>query len=177
MKLYLILSIAFLAVVNAALASVGGVGISDTADPWLQQGYSTDLAAARTQTDVAFAGEEQQLFQPLQFYADGSASGPYSQGGQEFSGQAPQIGGPIEEQLTPEILGLNLPRMDGFTPDGSLDFVSASYPGDAAGMERDYEPFSFQGMDRAEASYPAVQPAMGQPLQPAFQTSKRVSDS
>ncbi len=47
MKLYLILSIAFLVIVNSALASVGGAGISDTAntaDPWLQQGYSTDLA-------------------------------------------------------------------------------------------------------------------------------------
>lgn len=179
MKLYLILSIAFLAVVNAALASVGGAGISDTADPWLQQGYSTDLAAARTQTDVAFAGEEQQSFQPLQFYADGSASSSYSQGGQEFSGQAPQIGGPIEEQLTPEILGLSLPRMDDFTPDGSLDFVSASYPGDAAGMEPDYEPYeplAFQGVDRAGASYPAVQPGIESQLQPTIRTAERISE-
>jgi len=179
MKLYLILSIAFLVVVNSASASVGGAGISDTAntaDPWLQQGYSTDLAASRTQPDAASMAYEQQSIQPLQFYMGGSESGTYPQG-EEFYGQAPQIRGPFEEQLTPEMLGLSLPQMDGFTPDSSLGFVSASYPGDAAGMERDYEPFSFQGMDRAEASYPAVQPRMDQPLQPAFQTAERVSDT
>lgn len=177
MKLYLILSIAFLVTVNAALASVGGAGISDTSDTWLQQGYSTDLAAGRTQTDAAFAGaDEQQSAQPLQFYMGGSESGPYTQG-EEFSGQVPQIRGPIEEQLTPEMLGLSVPQMDGFTPDSSLDFVSASYPGDATGMERDYEPTIFQGMDQTEASYSAVRPGINPSLQPTFQTAERSTDA
>ena len=39
---------------------------------------------------------------------------------------APQISGPMQEQLTAEELGLSLPQMESFAPDESLGFVSAS---------------------------------------------------
>ena len=174
MRLYLILSVAFLVMVNAALGSVGGVGISDTSDPWLQQGYSTEMDAARIQpAPGSDLGAEQQSILPLQFYHSNPATGAYPEE-EVLSPQAPQIKGPVEEQLTAEMLGLSLPQMDGFAPDGSLEFASASSPGEAAGMAWDYEPFPSQGMDRSGAAYPAHQGPQAT-LQPALQSPERSS--
>jgi hypothetical protein len=54
--------------------------------------------------------------------------------GQGSAYPAPQIRGPMQEQLTAEELGLSLPQMESFSPDGSLGFVSASLPGNTAQM-------------------------------------------
>lgn len=54
--------------------------------------------------------------------------------GQGSAYPAPQISGPMQEQLTAEELGLSLPKMESFVPDDSLGFMSASLPDNAAQM-------------------------------------------
>ena len=51
--------------------------------------------------------------------------------GQGSAYPAPQISGPMQEQLTAEELGLSQPQMESFAPDASLGFVSASLPDNA----------------------------------------------
>ncbi|MFZ2471945.1 MAG: hypothetical protein WAW52_08400 [Methanothrix sp.] len=103
MKLYLMLSVMFLVMINAALGAVGDVGLSDTA--------------------VAL--------QPEQSSSAGIDTNSYMLS-QESTYSAPQIGGPVQEQMTAEVLGLSQPKMESFAPDASLGFVSASQPVDAA---------------------------------------------
>ena len=67
-----------------------------------------------------------------------SSYGSYPAQGQDYSLSqqsaypAPQISGPMQEQMTAEQLGLSQPQMESFAPDESLGFVSASQPIDAA---------------------------------------------
>lgn len=172
MRLFLLLSAAFLIIVNAALGSVGGAGMSDTTDQWLQQDYSAKTDSARIQPDAASGvAASQQSIQPLPLYQGGLADGAYPQA-EVLSGQPPQIRGPVEEQLTAEMLGLSPPQMDGFTPDKSLGFVSVSSPDDAARMALDYEPVAFQGVDRSGPAY-AVPPKEASQLHPVLETAER----
>jgi hypothetical protein len=106
MKFYLTLSVMFLVMINAALGAVGDVGVSDTAAT-IQQEQSS-LASLDTSS-----------------YQDYSVS-------QKTAYPAPQISGPMQEQLTAEELGLSQPQMESFSPDASLGFVSASQPGDTS---------------------------------------------
>jgi len=103
MKLYLTLSVMFLVMINVALGAVGDAGISDTAA----------------------------TLQPEQSSSAGMDTNSYMLS-QKSTYAAPQIGGPMQEQMTAEELGLSQPQMESFAPDASLGFVSASQPVDAA---------------------------------------------
>ena len=173
MRRYLLLSASFLILVNAALGSVGGAGISDTANPWSQQDYSAGTDAARIQAAEASALAARQQSIQQQFYQGSFAAGTYPSG-EETSGQAPQIRGPVEEQMTAERLGLSLPPMDDFTPDVSLDFTSVPSPNDAAMPALNYESVAFQSMDRSGSAY-AVQPRAVSQLQSTRQTTERTT--
>jgi hypothetical protein len=106
MKFYLTLSVMFLVMINAALGAVGDVGVSDT-------------VATIQPEQSSFAGMETNSYQ------DYSLS-------QKSAYTAPQIGGPMQEQMTAEVLGLSQPQMESFAPDASLGFVSASQPVDTS---------------------------------------------
>jgi hypothetical protein len=107
MKLYPSLSVMFLVMINAALGAVGDVGVSDT-----------------SQSSASF-----QASYPGNLYTQGEDT--FSQG-QGSAYPAPQVSGPIQEQLTAEELGLSLPQMESFAPDESLGFASASLPENTA---------------------------------------------
>ena len=53
--------------------------------------------------------------------------------GSDLTYSAPQISGPMQDQLTAEVLGFSLPEAESFTPDESLNFVSSSSPGKMMG--------------------------------------------
>ncbi|MCX6677782.1 MAG: hypothetical protein NTU95_07560 [Methanothrix sp.] len=118
MKLYLTLSVMFLVMINVALGAVGDVGASDT-DTNYYVPYESGLSG---QASLGQAS----LSQPSLSSPDTSSQG------QGSVYPAPQIGGPVQEQLTAEELGLSLPQMESFAPDESLGFVSASPSGSTA---------------------------------------------
>jgi hypothetical protein len=111
MKVYL--SVTFLVMINVALAAVGDVGISDTASSLQPEQSFPAGTDALSQGNYPAQGQDYSL-------------------GQKSAYPAPQIVGPMQEQLTAEELGLSLPQMESFAPDGSLGFVSASLPGNTA---------------------------------------------
>ena len=112
MKHYLTLSVTFLVMINVALGAVGDVGVSDAA---------TTLQPEQSPS----AGEYTNSYKN---YESGlSSQAAFNQ--PSLSYPAPQISGPMQEQLTAEELGLSLPQMESFAPDESLGFVSASLPG------------------------------------------------
>ena len=150
MRCYLSILVAFLVVINVALGAVGDVSVSDT---------STYLQPAQSLTGTASMGSAQSPGLQAQMGAS-VADGPYQGGssiqdgyiqplqdsyplqsqqayvsprgsGSEYS--APQISGPMQDQLTAEMLGLSPPAADSFVPDESLNFVSTSSPGKMVG--------------------------------------------
>lgn len=111
MKLYLVF--AFLVMINIAAGVVGDAGVSDTE------------ANSYVPYESVQSGQAAQGNYPAQDkYTHGQVS----------TYRAPQIGGPMREQMTAEELGLTLPEMDSFAPDESLGFSSASPPGNTAQM-------------------------------------------
>jgi hypothetical protein len=112
MKLYLTL----LVMINIATGAVGDVGVSDT-DANSYMPYESGLSGQAS------------LSQPTQ------GNYPVQDTSSQWQGSAypaPQISGPMQEQLTAEELRLSLPQMESFAPDESLGFVSASLPGNTA---------------------------------------------
>lgn len=138
--------VAFILMINVALGAVGDVSISDTST-YLQPAQS--LSGTATAGSAQFSGMEvpvgadvatvayqgglstqDSYLQPQQSgypYIDQQAS--VSPQGSESSYPAPRTGGPIQEQLTAEVLRLSPPAAESFTPDESLNFVSTSSPG------------------------------------------------
>ncbi|MCU0637092.1 MAG: hypothetical protein MUE87_00475 [Methanothrix sp.] len=170
MKLCLILSVALLIAANAASASVGGVGLSDTTSS-LQQGSlgSADPQVVGSQQFGTQIWDVQPLFAgtPAQVQS-GSGSSP-SEGDASLY-PAPQVGGPVEEQLTANDLGLSLPQMDGFSPSGDIGFVSVSSPGSGAGSAPAGAQSFIQFNDRSREGQQA-QPFAQLPAQPSVQTA------
>jgi hypothetical protein len=118
MKLYIPLLIAFLILISAALGAVGGAGFMDASSIDVPQQSSSIGANSQTSSIQSFAA---------------SSEGNYPSNGASSQTRgsaypAPQISSPIDEQLTAENLGLSIPQMDGFTPDGSLGFISVNGP-------------------------------------------------
>jgi hypothetical protein len=172
MKLYLILSVALLVVVNAASASVGGVELSDETSS-LQQGslISSDPQVAGAQQ----SGTQGWAVQPSFVSTSAPVSSGFRSSSSEGEGSlypAPQIGGPIDEQLTADDIGLSLPQMDGFSPDSGLDFVSVSSPEGAASAASANAPSSIRFIDQSTAQQ-QVQPSVQLPAQPSVQTSSQ----
>ena len=127
MKFYLTLSIMFLVMINVALGAVGDMGISDTAATI--QPEQSSLAGMDTNSYMPGLPSQASLNQPSL-----SSYGNYQDSSliQKSAYPAPQIGGPMQEQMTAEVLGLSQPQMESFAPDASLGFVSASQPVDTA---------------------------------------------
>jgi len=131
MKLYLTLSVMFLVMINVALGAVGDAGISDTTAT-LQPEQSSS-AGLDTNSYMQGLSSQASLNQPsLSSYGNYIAQGQDSSLSQKSTYSAPQIGGPVQEQMTAEVLGLSQPQMESFAPDASLGFVSASQPVDTA---------------------------------------------
>ncbi|MGB5099006.1 MAG: hypothetical protein WBN94_00195 [Methanothrix sp.] len=131
MKLYLTLSVMFLVMINVALGAVGDAGISDTTAT-LQPEQSSS-AGLDTNSYMQGLSSQASLNQPsLSSYGNYIAQGQDSSLSQKSTYAAPQIGGPVQEQMTAEVLGLSQPQMESFAPDASLGFVSASQPVDTA---------------------------------------------
>jgi len=112
MKFYLELSVILLVMINVASGAVGDAGISDT-------------SATIQQEQSSLASMDTSSYLP-------ELSGQASSNQQRSAYPAPQISGPMQEQLTAETLGLSQPQMESYTPDASLGFVSASLPGNMA---------------------------------------------
>jgi len=136
MKFHINLSVMFLLMINTAFGSVGDVGISDTAAT-LQQDQSS-LAGIDTNSYLPEQSGQGSINQPslasygVSSYYSYPAQGQDNSMSQQSAYPAPQISGPMQEQMTAEHLGLSQPQMESFAPDGSLGFVSASQPVDAA---------------------------------------------
>ena len=127
MKLYLTL----LVMINVALGAVGDVGVSDTASSL--QPEQSSLAGTDANSYMLGLSGQASLSQPsLSSYGNNPAQGQDYSLSQKSAYPAPQISGPMQEQLTAEELGFSLPQMESFAPDASLGFVSASQPGNAA---------------------------------------------
>ncbi|MDQ1261515.1 MAG: hypothetical protein QG575_696 [Euryarchaeota archaeon] len=122
MKFYLKLSIIFLVMINTALGAVGDVGISDMDT----NSYMPELSgqASINQPSLSPYGSSSYGSYPAQ-----DQDYPLSQ---QSAYPAPQIIGPMQEQMTAEQLGLSQPQMESFAPDESLGFVSAPQPIDTA---------------------------------------------
>jgi hypothetical protein len=134
MKFYLTLSVMFLVMINVALGAVGDVGISDTSAA-LQPEQSSSAGMDTNYYMPYESGQSSQasINQPsLSSYGNNPLQGQDYSLGRESAYPAPQISGPMQEQLTAEELGLSQPQMESFAPDASLGFVSASLPGNTA---------------------------------------------
>jgi len=118
MKFNINLSVMFVLMINTAFGAVGDVGVSDTS--------ATLSQASVNQPSLSSYG--------ISSYDSYPAQGQDNSQSQQSAYPAPQIGGPMQEQLTAEQLGLSQPQMESFAPDGRLGFVSASQPVDAALM-------------------------------------------
>lgn len=150
MKYYLPVMVAFMVMINVALGAVGDVSFSDTSI-YLQPAQS--LSSTASAGSAPLSGLEAPLganmatapyhgglstqdsyLQPPQSshpYVDPRASaGPQ---GSESTYSAPWTGGPIQEQLTAELLRLSPPAAESFAPDESLNFVSTAWPGKMVG--------------------------------------------
>lgn len=147
MKLYLMLSVAFLVMINVALGAVGDAGVSDVSS---------------SQSSGAQSGYED-FYMPYESGLSGQASssqisqGYYPVQDTSYQGQgsaypAPQISGPMQEQLTAEVLGLSEPQMESFSPDESLGFVSASPSGNNAQVA--YAPVQSRGQSSVQSTMP-----------------------
>jgi hypothetical protein len=122
MKFDLKLSVMFLLMINTAFGAVGDVGISDTdTNSYLPEQSGQ---ASINQPSLSSYGSSS--------YGNYLAQGQDNSQSQQSSYSAPQISGPMQEQMTAEQLGLSQPRMESFAPDGSLGFMPASQPVDAA---------------------------------------------
>ena len=156
MKLYLVLLVTLLIMSNVALGAVGDVSISDTSSSLQsEQSFLADTASAAInypspRLDERYANtyilyDRGQSSSTLSSPVSTSGQGGYAelQGNYVVQGldyslsqksayPAPQISGPMQEQLTAEELGFSLPQMESFAPDESLSFVSATLPGNAA---------------------------------------------
>jgi len=150
MKYYLPVMVAFILMINVALGAVGDVSISDTST-YLQpaQSLSGTASAGSAQfsgleapvgADVATVAYQGGLSTQDSYLQPQQSSYPYidqqvsvSPQGSESSYPAPWTSGPIQEQLTAEVLRLSPPAAESFTPDESLNFVSASSPGNVMG--------------------------------------------
>jgi hypothetical protein len=155
MKHYLFL-VTFLIMINVALGAVGDVSISDTSSS-LQSEQKFLAGTSSTGIGYPSPGLDESYAETYLLYEGGQSSSTSSSpaltfGQGEYSGQqgnypaqgpdysqsqgsaypAPQIKGPVQEQLTAEELGFSLPQMESFAPDESLGFVSASLPGNTA---------------------------------------------
>ncbi|MDD2754025.1 MAG: hypothetical protein PHS80_00725 [Methanothrix sp.] len=141
MKFNINLSVMFLLMINTAFGAVGDVGVSDTSATISQE--QSSLAGLDTNSYLPEQSGQASINQPsLLPYGsssyDSSSYDGYPAQGQDNSQSrqsaypAPQISGPMQEQMTAEQLGLSQPQMESFAPDERLDFVSASQPVDAA---------------------------------------------
>ncbi|OPY54138.1 MAG: hypothetical protein A4E49_01183 [Methanosaeta sp. PtaU1.Bin112] len=141
MKFYLELAVLFLLTANTALGAVGDAGILESSAALQQEGSS--LAGMQTSSYVPEQSGQASIGQPILSSSSGSLSGSSPYGSYPAQGQeksqshqssypAPEIGGPMQEQMTAEQLGLSQPQMESFAPDGYLGFVSASQPVDSA---------------------------------------------
>jgi hypothetical protein len=147
MKHYLALSIAFfviIVIINAGSGAVGGMGISNTTTTLSPQVHptGTDFAAAGAQlSGPQVTNTLSSAVQPSSSLYSTPVQTNYTTGPGALSNYqrqsspirtdasvypAPQIGGPTEEQLTAESLGLFIPQMDSFNPEGELGFVPVS---------------------------------------------------
>ena len=115
MKLYLTL----LVMINIVSGALGDVGVSDT-DANSHMSYESGRSGQASLSQTSLSQDN--------YPAQGQ---DYSLS-QKFAYSAPQISGPMQEQLTAEELGLSLPQMESFSPDERLEFVSASSPGNIA---------------------------------------------
>jgi hypothetical protein len=138
MKFNINLSVLFLLMINTAFGAVGDVGVSDTSATISQE--QSSLAGMDTNSYLPEQSGQTSIYQPSLLPYSSSSYDSYPAQGQDNSQSrqsaypAPQISGPMQEQMTAEQLGLSQPQMESFAPDGSLGFVSASQPVDAALM-------------------------------------------
>ena len=138
MKCYLSILVAFLVMINVALGAVGDVSVSDTST-YLQPDQSLTGTASNgaSVADVPYQGSssiQDGYLQPQQdSYPLHSSQAYVSPQGSDLAYSAPQISGPMQDQLTAEVLGLSLPEAESFAPDESLNFVSSSSPGKMVG--------------------------------------------
>lgn len=117
----------FLVMINTALGAVGDVGISDTSAIIPQEQRSP--AGMDTDSYMPTLSDQASISRPsLSSYDGYPVQGQDNPLSQQSAYPAPQIIGPMQEQMTAEKLGLSQPQMESFAPDGNLGFVSASQP-------------------------------------------------
>ncbi len=166
MRHYLALLVTFLVMINIALGAVGDADVSNTASDYQpEQSYATgtDTWNAGSQPS-GLQGGYIDSYMPHEGSLSNSGQGNYPLPVQKPSSSqgsaypAPQISGPVAEQLTAEELGLSLPQMESFTPDGSLGFVSAALPDRA--NQAIYAPVQSAGQAGQSSTQPSVQAAL-----------------
>ncbi len=150
MKFCLMLSVMFLVLINAALGAVGDAGISDTFAAI--QPEQSSLAGIDTNYYMPYLSNQPSLNQQSLDKSSLNQQSAYS---------APQISGPMQEQLTADVLGLSQPQMESFAPDASLGFVSASLPDNTApvaSVPMQYSAPSFVPSSFAQSTVQAAKP-------------------
>ena len=141
MKCYLSILVAFLVMINVALGAVGDVSVSDTS-AYLQPDQSlTGTASMGAPAQMLLMCPIKAAHQSRMVTFNLSrtiilciAQQAYvSPQGSDLAYSAPQISGPMQDQLTAEVLGFSPPEAESFAPDESLNFVSSSSPGKMMG--------------------------------------------
>ena len=147
MKCYLPVLFAFLVMINVALGAVGGVSGSDMST-YLQPAQSLTGTGsvnsaqspgldASLGANVPYQGGssiQDGYLQPQQSnYAIQDQQASVSPQGSGTAYPAPETGGPVQDQMTAEVLRLSPPTAESFVPDENLNFVSSSSPGKMAG--------------------------------------------
>lgn len=166
MRHYLALSVTFLVMINIALGAVGDADVSNKAfDYQPEQSYATSTGPWDAGSQPSgLQGGYIDSYVPHEGSLSNSGQGSYplpvqaSSSSQGSAYPAPQIRGPVAEQLTAEELGLSLPHMESFTPDGSLGFVSAALPDRE--NQAIYATVQSAGQAGQSSTQPSVQAAM-----------------
>lgn len=125
---YCLLALAvFLVITSTALALVGDVGDKDL---YIQPDQSLPGSGSDSRAGRSSSMEGSGLIEAYIPYQDGYTGAPGSSSNPSSSSSisptylAPSIGGPFEDRLTAEMLGLSIPQAESYNPDESLNFVS-----------------------------------------------------
>jgi hypothetical protein len=143
MKCYLPVLVAFLVMINVALGAVGDVSGSDTStylQPAQSQSGTASMGTAQSSgldaslgANVPYQGgssTQDGYLQPQQSnYAIQDQQASVSPQGSGTAYQAPETGGPVQDQMTAEVLRLSPPAAESFVPDENLNFVSTTSTG------------------------------------------------
>ena len=150
-KHYLYALAVFFIIASTALALVGDVDDSDMEEIGSVGSYIPyqEVSSIPSSGQVSYPDS----------YAQAPGSSPTSSSTYKSTlYRAPSIGGPVEDRLTAEMLGLSIPQAESYDPDESLNFVSYPMPTMAASEEYDEQNSAMSGFQAGSGPGKAISP-------------------